>query len=151
MKLMIIAVGSLSTPGMQTLHDEYANRLQHYASLNVIELKEGKGSDAQVLQQEARLIEQQLPDNATVVVLSIEGKPFSSTDLSAMIDQHQTYQSTPLVFLIGGSLGLQDSLKAKGTNISLSNMTFPHQLARVLLLEQLYRSFKILKNEVYHK
>lgn len=151
MKIILITVGSLSTPGLQTLSDEYVSRLQHYASLKVIEVKEGKGTDAQILQQEADFILQQLPDSAKIVILSIEGKPLSSIELSQMIDHHQTYQSTPLVFIIGGSLGLAETIKAKGVNLSLSTMTFPHQLARVMLLEQLYRAFKILKNEVYHK
>lgn len=151
MKVLLLAVGSLSTPGMQPLCKEYMNRLTHYANVSLMEVKEGKGSDAQVLQQEAEAILPHVPDNAVVVVLSIEGTPLTSTDLSAMIDHHQTYQSSPLVFIIGGSVGLHESIKAKGKNISLSKMTFPHQLARVMLLEQLYRSFKILKNEVYHK
>jgi 23S rRNA (pseudouridine1915-N3)-methyltransferase len=151
MKISILAVGSLTTPGMKILSEDYVSRLQHYTSITVHEIKEGKGSDNQILTQEAEQIQRFLPDNSRVMVLSIEGTLISSEGLATMIDDHQTYDSSPLVFIIGGSIGLHSSIKSLGKNISMSLMTFPHQLARVFLLEQLYRAFKIINNEVYHK
>jgi len=151
MKISILAVGSLTTPGMKILSEDYVSRLQHYTSITVHEIKEGKGSDNQILTQEAEQIQRFLPDSAKVIVLSIEGTLISSENLATMIDDHKTYNASPLVFIIGGSVGLQTTIKSLGKNISMSRMTFPHQLARVLLLEQLYRAFKIINNEVYHK
>jgi 23S rRNA (pseudouridine1915-N3)-methyltransferase len=151
MKISILAVGSLTTPGMKILSEDYVNRLQHYTSITVHEIKEGKGSDNQILTQEAEQIQRFLPDNSKVMVLSIEGTLISSEGLATMIDDHKNYDASPLVFIIGGSVGLHSTIKSLGKNISMSLMTFPHQLARVLLLEQLYRAFKIINNEVYHK
>jgi 23S rRNA (pseudouridine1915-N3)-methyltransferase len=151
MKIIILAVGSLTTPGMKTLSDDYLNRLQHYTSIMIHEIKEGKGNDDQRLTQEAEQIQRFLPATAKVVVLSLEGIMVSSEGLATMIDEHKTYDSSAIVFIIGGSIGLHSTIKSLGKNISMSLMTFPHQLARVLLLEQLYRAFKIINNEVYHK
>ena len=151
MKITILAVGSLTTPGMKILSEDYFHRLQHYTSIAVHEIKEGKGSEEQVLNQEAEQIQRFLPENAKVIVLSIEGTLISSEGLATMIDDHKTYDASPLVIIIGGSLGLHSTIKSLGKNISMSMMTFPHQLARVLLLEQLYRAFKIINNETYHK
>jgi 23S rRNA (pseudouridine1915-N3)-methyltransferase len=151
MKVTILAVGSLTTPGMKILSDDYLGRIQHYSTVTVQEIKEGKGNEEQVLTQEAEQIKRWIPNNAKVIVLSIEGTLLSSEGLSSIIEDHKTYDSSPLVFIIGGSTGLDSSIKSLGKNISMSKMTFPHQLARVVLLEQLYRAFKILNNEVYHK
>jgi len=151
MKIIILTVGSLTTPGMEILSEDYLSRLQHYTSITLHEIKEGKGTDDQVLSQEAEQIQRFVPDHAKVIVLSIEGTLISSEGLATMMDDHKTYESSPLVFIIGGSVGLHSSIKSLGKNLSMSRMTFPHQLARVLLLEQLYRAFKIINNEVYHK
>jgi 23S rRNA (pseudouridine1915-N3)-methyltransferase len=151
MKIIILTVGSLTTPGMKVLSEDYLSRLQHYTTTAVHEIKEGKGTDEQILTQEAEQIQRFLPDNAKVIVLSLEATLISSEGLATMIDTHKTYDSSPLVFIIGGSVGLHSSIKSLGKNLSMSRMTFPHQLARVLLLEQLYRAFKIINNEVYHK
>ena len=151
MKIIILTVGSLTTPGMKILSEDYLSRLQHYSSITLHEIKEGKGTDEQILTQEAEQIQRFIPDNAKLMVLSLEGTLISSEGLAQMIDTHKTYDSSPLVFIIGGSVGLHSSIKSLGKNLSMSRMTFPHQLARVLLLEQLYRAFKIINNEVYHK
>lgn len=151
MKIILLAVGSMTTPGMKILSEDYLSRLQHYTSITVHELKEGKGTDEQILTQEAEQIQRFIPDHAKVMVLTLEGSLISSEGLVKMVDTHKTYDSSPLVFVIGGSIGLHSTIKSLGKNLSMSLMTFPHQLARVLLLEQLYRAFKIINNEVYHK
>lgn len=151
MKLRLIVVGQLTTPGLKTLCEEFEQRLQHYTSLDIVEVKEAKGTVEETLATEALAIQPLIPNAAKVYVLAVEGSMMSSPQLATMIDDHQTYGSTPLVFIIGGSDGLADSIKQLGKLLSVSTMTFPHQLMRVLLLEQLYRAFKIIRNEVYHK
>ena len=151
MKLRLIVVGQLTTPGIDVLVEEFRQRLVHYTSLDIIEVKEAKGAIDDVLAAEAAAIQKHIPSGATIYVLAVEGSMMSSPQLATLIDQHQTYSSTPLVFIIGGSDGLAHSIKQQGTLVSISAMTFPHQLMRVILLEQLYRAFKINSNEVYHK
>jgi 23S rRNA (pseudouridine1915-N3)-methyltransferase len=151
MKLRLIAVGSLKTPGIQTLCDDFANRLQHYTALEIIEVKEAKGSVDEILAAEATMIERHIPASAVVMVLAVEGTMMTSVQLAEMIASYQTYGSGTLVFIIGGSDGLAHSIKQRGQLMSVSLMTFPHQLMRGMLLEQLYRAFKILRHEVYHK
>jgi 23S rRNA (pseudouridine1915-N3)-methyltransferase len=151
MKLRLIVVGQMTTPGIKVLAQDYEQRLQHYTSLDIIEVKEAKGILEEVLAAEAKAIEKHIPASAIVYVLAVEGSMVSSLELASLIEGHQTYASTPLVFIIGGSDGLAASIKQRGKLLSVSTMTFPHQLMRVLLLEQLYRAFKILRHEVYHK
>jgi Uncharacterized conserved protein len=151
MRILLIVVGQLTTPGLRTLSDDFEQRLKHYTSLTIIEVKEAKGSVDEVLNAEASLIQKHIPDAANVYVLALEGSPLSSLQFATMVEAQQTYGSTPLVFIIGGSDGLADSIKQQGKLLRVSTMTFPHQLMRVLFLEQLYRAFKIIRNEVYHK
>lgn len=151
MKLRLIVVGRLTTPGMKVLSDEFEQRLLHYTALEIVEIKEAKGSMEDVLAAESLAIKKHIPSGANVYILAVEGIMVSSIQLAHIIDEHQTYGSTPLIFVIGGSDGLADSIKQEGTLLSVSAMTFPHQLMRVLMLEQLYRAFKILRNEAYHK
>lgn len=151
MKLKLIVVGQLTTPGMNVLCDDFVQRLQHYTSLEIVEVKEAKGKIEEILVAEAAAIQKQIPTAAKVYVLAIEGSVVSSAQLATIIEEHQTYGSAPLVFIIGGSDGLAESIKQQGKLLSVSTMTFPHQLMRVMLLEQLYRAFKIIRNEVYHK
>jgi 23S rRNA (pseudouridine1915-N3)-methyltransferase len=150
MNILILAVGSLSIPGLQALSKEYEQRLTHYTTLDIKVIKEAKGSPSDILTKEASAIRALIPPKARVVVLALEGTPMDSAAFAAWMDQHQTYHPHPLVFIIGGSTGLAPSFKQE-TMLQLSTMTFPHQLARVLLLEQLYRGFKILNHETYHK
>jgi 23S rRNA (pseudouridine1915-N3)-methyltransferase len=151
MKLRLIVVGQLTTPGLQVLCDDFEQRLKHYTSLEIVEVKEAKGSIEDVLATEAIAIQKHIPEATKVYVLAVEGSTMSSLQLASMMEEHQTYGSTPLVFIIGGSDGLAATIKQQGKLLSVSTLTFPHQLMRVLLLEQLYRAFKIIRNEVYHK
>lgn len=151
MKLRLIVVGQLTTPGTSILCDDYEQRLQHYTSLDIVEVKAAKGNIEDILVAEAVAIQAKIPEAAKVYVLAVEGSMVSSPQLATIIEEHQTYGATPLVFIIGGSDGLAESIKQRGKLLSVSTMTFPHQLMRVILLEQLYRAFKIIHNEVYHK
>jgi 23S rRNA (pseudouridine1915-N3)-methyltransferase len=126
--------------------DDYRSRLTHYVDLDIIEVKESKTDDPI---EEAVSIQKVLDPRGKTIALTLEGKSYTSEAFANLINDHQTYQSEPLQFLIGGSNGLAEELKINP--MSFSSFTFPHQLMRVIFLEQLYRAFKIIKNEPYHK
>ena len=157
----IICVGKLKEKFYQEAAAEYVKRLGGYCKLNVVELPEQKlsknpslGEIQAALEKEGDAIRGKIPPNSSVIALAIEGKLCSSEELSEMIADWSLRNSASrhLVFVIGGSYGLHPSVKA-GTwaALSMSPMTFPHHLARVMLLEQLYRAFKIQEGSDYHK
>lgn len=146
MKVRLICVGSMTSSSMKGMLDDYRSRLTHYVDLDIIEVKESKTDDPT---EEAVSIQKVLDPRGKTIALTLEGKSYSSEAFANMIKDHQTYQSEPLQFLIGGSNGLAEELKTNP--MSFSTFTFPHQLMRVIFLEQLYRAFKIIKNEPYHK
>jgi 23S rRNA (pseudouridine1915-N3)-methyltransferase len=146
MKIRIICVGTLSSRPMKELVNDYYSRLRHYTDIDIIEVAESASDN---IEEEALKIKEVMVHPAKTIALAIEGKPYSSSQFAQWIDDHQTYESMPLQFIIGGSNGLASSLKTN--TLSFSAMTLPHQLMRVFLLEQLYRSYKILRNEPYHK
>lgn len=146
MKIRIICVGKVSHPAIKALAKDYETRLSHYVDVEIIEVAESASDD---ISEEAKNISHVLIQPARTVALASEGKSFTSESFSQWIEQHQTYESIPIQFIIGGSNGLDASLKQN--MISFSSMTFPHQLIRVFLLEQLYRSYKIIRHEPYHK
>ena len=155
----VICVGKLKEKFYQEAAAEYVKRLSAYCKLNVVELAEQKlpgnpspGEIQAALEKEGDAIRGKIPPNSSVVVLAIEGKPRSSEELARMISDWAHSASKHLVFVIGGSFGLHPSVKAKAwVTLSMSPMTFPHHLARVMLLEQLYRAFKIQEGSDYHK
>lgn len=146
MKIRLLCVGSISSTPLKQLVEEYASRLQHYVELDIVETKESKTDDPQ---EEARLIQKVMDPRGKTIALTLEGKSYSSKSFASLINDHFTYHAQPLQFIIGGSNGLADELKVNA--MSFSAFTFPHQLMRVIFLEQLYRAFKIIKNEPYHK
>lgn len=138
MKLRLIAVGKLKDPGLRALCDDYQRRLRRYATLTETEVKDDSG------------VLKQLKSDSFVVALEVEGRALSSTQFAQRLDAFLTLQKRELVFLIGGAEGLSSALKQRTDfALSLSNMTLPHRLARLILCEQLYRAFSILKNEPY--
>lgn len=156
--LQILAVGRLGEPWMNQACQEYLKRIGGYSKAAVTELPEARlpsqPSPAQVQQalgEEAERFQKKIPSRAFRVALCIEGKQMSSPQLAKTLEQ--TAQEHPeAVFLIGSSHGLDDSLKKEAhLCLSFSEMTFPHQLARVILLEQLYRAASILHGGKYHK
>ena len=157
--VMIICVGKLKEKFYQEAAAEYVKRLGGYCKLNIVELPEQKlpknpslGEIQSAREREGDAIRGKIPPNSSVVVLAIEGKPRSSEELAEMISAWANSASKHLVFVIGGSYGLHPSVKAEAqVQLSMSPMTFPHHLARVMLLEQLYRAFKIQEGSDYHK
>ena len=155
----ILCVGTLSEKFYMEAAAEYEKRLGGYCRLTVTELPEERlpanPSRAQIdaaLEKEAQAIRARLPAASSLVALCVEGKLRSSEALSALLGGWAQNSARHLVFLIGGSYGLHPSLKDQAwVKLSMSPMTFPHHLARVMLLEQLYRGFKILEGSSYHK
>lgn len=159
MSLTILAVGKLKESFYLEAVEEYEKRLKGYCKLNIIQLKEEGLSQNpspseinQALEKEAVRIAEKIPPRATVVALCVEGTLLSSPQLADLLTHCKSNGSGAMVCLIGGSYGLADSLKQKAQHkLSMSKMTFPHHLARVMLLEQLYRGFKIEEGSSYHK
>lgn len=159
MKIKIISVGKLKEKYLTMGINEYLKRLRTYVNIDVIEIPDEKApenlSENQIIHIkniEGNKILNKINDTDFVVALAIEGKHLSSEDLSDFINQHMTYDGRDIIFIIGGSNGLGDIiLKRANLLLSFSKMTFPHQLMRLILLEQIYRAYKIIKNEPYHK
>lgn len=155
----IICVGKLKEPFYIQAVAEYAKRLSPYCRLTIVELPEEKlpqePSQAQIdaaLRKEAAAIRQKLPPRARVVALCVEGQLLSSPELAKRLRVWEIGPTNQLCFLIGGSYGLDEALKQEAqVRLSMSPMTFPHHLFRVMLLEQLYRGFKINEGSSYHK
>jgi 23S rRNA (pseudouridine1915-N3)-methyltransferase len=138
---------------------EYSKRLKRHCALEIIELPESRLPDdpspaeiRQALAAEAALIEGKLPKGGAVIAMCIEGKELSSPALAEKMEQFALSGASQLTFLIGGSVGLDAALKQKADlRLSMSPMTFPHHLARIMLLEQIYRAYQILSGSKYHK
>ena len=141
--MTIIAVGKMTTKGLSEAVNHYKKQLR---DLDVIEIKESSMKD------EAEKIIKLIKPNDVVITLEIEGESFSSERLSEFLNEKKLYGQGRIIFVIGGSEGLDESIKRLShLKISLSKMTFPHQLARVMLVEQIYRAQKILEKHPYHK
>ena len=150
--IKLITVGSIKEKYLKDAIDEYRKRLSKYTNLEIIEIKdEGLVEEEKAKKLEAEKIEKYLNNKEYIISLEIEGKELTSPELAEKIRTIQIENSN-ITFIIGGSYGLAESIKEKANfHLSFSKLTFPHQLFRVLLLEQIYRSFKIMNNENYHK
>ena len=159
MNISIITVGKLKEKYLKLGIDEYTKRLSSYSKIEIIEVPDEKApeilSDAEMLQvkkKEGERILAKVPTDAHVIALAIEGKQKSSEELADTIDKLGTYGKSKVTFIIGGSLGLSDEvLNRANDKLSFSKMTFPHQLMRLILVEQVYRAFRIMRGEPYHK
>ena len=159
MKIKIICVGKLKEKYWTAAVDEYLKRLSRYCKIELVEVKDEpipeKLSDAekeQVLFAEGEKILKQIPKNSVVCTLEIKGKLLTSEELANKIAAYGLQGKDQITFIIGGSLGLAASVrKISDWALSFSPMTFPHQLFRIMLLEQIYRGFKINHHEAYHK
>ncbi len=152
----IICVGKLKEKFFIAACEEYKKRLGAYCKLNIIELAETPASgDAEIrraLAAEAERINVKIPKDAYLICMCIEGRMFSSEALYEKISSLKCSGKSKLCFIIGGSNGIDESIKARAElRLSMSPMTFPHHLARVMLLEQIYRAFKIEEGSGYHK
>ena len=150
--IKIICVGKIKESFFREAIQEYQKRLSKYTKLEIIELPDYTNGNAQEnKKKEALLIQKQIGPKDYVITLEIEGRTFSSEQIAEKIDDLFQNYST-ITFVIGGSYGLDASIKEKSDlSLSFSKMTFPHQLFRILLLEQIYRSYKIIHHESYHK
>lgn len=150
--IKIITVGSIKEKYLKEAIDEYKKRLNKYTNIEIIEVKdEGLVEENKSKKLEAEKIEKHLNDKDYIITLEIEGKEFTSEEFAEKIRTIQIENSN-IIFIIGGSYGLDNTIKEKANcHLSFSKMTFPHQLFRVILLEQIYRAYKINNNEKYHK
>lgn len=159
MNIEIICVGSLKEKFWKAAAGEYLTRLSGYSKLQITEVKEsplpanaGPGDEKKVIEAEGAAILKKIRDRSYVIALDVRGRPFSSEDFAKKIYSLGLSGKSHITFIIGGSLGLSEEVLGKADlKISFSEMTFPHQMMRVILLEQIYRAFKINRNETYHK
>ena len=156
MKFTIVAVGKLKERFWAAACAEYLKRLQPYAKTSVVEIADidpaRAGGELAAVKREGEAVLKALPDRAHVVVLAIDGTQRSSDDLSARIDELGISGASEIAFVIGGSCGVSDEVRARADELlSFGPITLPHNLARVVLLEQLYRACKISRGEPYHK
>lgn len=159
MKITLITVGKIKEKYWNMAIDEYSKRLSRYCKLNIIEVQDEKTieepSDAQanmIKDKEGERILSSIPEGAYVIALAIEGKMLDSVELSNKIEDILVKGNSNIVLIIGGSLGLSNAVMNRADyKLSFSKMTFPHQMMRVILLEQVYRAFRISNGEPYHK
>ena len=149
--IKIITVGKIKEKYFKDAIDEYLKRLSKYTKIDLIEVPDEDYDIKKTLLKEKDSITKHISDKHYIITLEIEGKELNSVELSNKINDTMINNSD-ITFIIGGSYGLHEDIK-KISNyaLSFSKMTFPHQLFRIMLLEQIYRSFKILNNETYHK
>lgn len=159
MKITIITVGKLKEKYLKEAVSEYSKRLGKYCRLDIIEVADEKISEGMsgaeeelVLSKEGERILKYIRDDAYVITLEIGGNELSSEELADKINELGISGKSHIIFVIGGSIGIGDNVRAKSDYpLSFSRLTFPHQLMRVILLEQIYRSYRIISNEPYHK
>ena len=159
MRVTVISIGKVREKYIKLGVDEFSKRLSRYCNLEFIEVNDEKigpnptEREAEIVRKkEADLVLSKIKDSMYVVAMDLDGKMMNSEDLAKRVKYIATYQKSHIAFVIGGSLGLSNLVKARADlKLSFSKMTFPHQLFKLLLLEQIYRAFKINNNEVYHK
>lgn len=161
LNIKILCVGKLKEKYLTDAQAEYLKRLSKYCKLEVIEIEDEKFSANIMSDTEIEKVKNtectKIIDKinkcgkCSVICLDLTGKQYDSVEFAEKINEISIYESSTLIFVIGGSLGLtNEMLKLSNTNISFSKLTFPHQLIRIFLLEQIFRAFKILNNETYH-
>ena len=151
MKLRVLWVGKSRDPWVKELVGDYAGRIRRYAPLELSEVRDEKGAEAEEMRRrECERIENMIPPGAMLVLLDERGEQMDSPGLAAYIGKHRDSGTGELVFAIGGAYGFSEEFRSRGRLLALSKMTFTHQMVRVFLLEQIYRAFTILNNEPYH-
>lgn len=159
MKITIVCVGKIKEVYFSDAIKEYTKRLSRYTKLEILEVADEKTPDGaspalkkQIREKEGERIAKCIKENSYVVALAIKGKKLTSEKLADFMEKRMAFGDSHLTFVIGGSLGLDERILEKADFLlSFSDMTFPHQLMRVILLEQIYRSFRIINHEPYHK
>lgn len=150
--IKILCVGKIKENFFKDAISEYSKRLSKYTNLQIIEVDDINSDNINtILDKEKDLIIKHISSKDYVITLEIEGKQLNSLEFSKKIEELQIYNSS-IVFIIGGSYGLHQQIKDRADyKLSFSKLTFPHQLFRIILLEQIYRAYKIINNESYHK
>ena len=155
--IKIICVGKLKEKPIISLVEDYLKRISPYTKINVDELKDYPNFDDDArnrlsIQKESQSILERITMDDFVILLDLRGKYYTSIEVSQLIDQANTYGAKNSVFVIGGSMGVDETILKRANSVwKLSNNTFPHGLVRVLVLEQIYRSYRILNHQAYHK
>lgn len=159
MKITVLCVGKVKEKFYRDAIDEFSKRLSRYCKLEIVEVSDEK-TEEQASETEIRMVKEKegerllknIKDDAYVITLCIDGKQLDSEELSEKIEKLGIQGTSHIYFVIGGSLGLADAvIKRADYKLSFSKMTFPHQLMRVILLEQIYRGYRIMNHEPYHK
>jgi 23S rRNA (pseudouridine1915-N3)-methyltransferase len=159
MKITVLCVGKIKETFYRATLAEYEKRLGRYCKLEILEVPDektpdraGEALEEQIRAKEARRLLPKIREDALVCALEITGERYSSEGFAALIEQAQTGGTGQVIFIIGGSLGLHPSVRERsGRTVSFSDLTFPHQLMRVILCEQLYRAYRMIHGEPYHK
>lgn len=157
--IKIIAIGKLKEKHLKSLCDEYTKRIQPYHKLEVIEVQDemikanaSQKEEQAILEKEGKEVLKRIKEQDYVMLLDLHGEMLRSEQLANKIDTILTYHTSNITFVIGGSLGVSKELvKRSDFRLKLSDLTFLHQMTRYIILEQIYRSFKINNNETYHK
>ncbi|MCR5102607.1 MAG: 23S rRNA (pseudouridine(1915)-N(3))-methyltransferase RlmH [Butyrivibrio sp.] len=158
-EINVVCVGRIKEKYWNDAISEYSKRLSRYCKLNIIEVSDEKTPDnapeaieLQIKDKEGERILKKISDNAYVIALAIDGKKYTSTALSNHVKELEVRGKSNITFVIGGSLGLSSKVFERSSEkLSFSDMTYPHQMMRVILLEQIYRCYKISNGEPYHK
>ena len=159
MRITILCVGKIKEKFYRDAIAEYEKRLSRYCKFEIIEVADEKTPDhasdteeTMIKNKEADRMEKYLKDSSYIIALAIDGKQLDSVQLSGKLESLGTSGTSHIIFVIGGSLGLSDRILNRADyKLSFSKMTFPHQLMRVILSEQIYRSYRIMNHEPYHK
>ncbi len=159
MKITIAAVGKIKEKYLKDGIDEYTKRLSRFCDLEIIEVQDEQAPDnlseageKQIMKKEAEKLLKRIKEGSLLVVMDVKGEKLDSEGFAAKLKSFFVSGSSHITFIIGGSLGVDEELiKRASLRLSMSSMTFPHQLARLILLEQIYRCFKINSGETYHK
>lgn len=151
MNISLICTGKTTEPYVQGGMGLYLERLKHYCKFALVEIEAGKGDADQIRKRETESIFKKVGEKDFLILLDEKGKEVTSAGFSEILKHHQNISTKNLIFVIGGAYGFSEEVYVRANfKIALSKMTFPHQLVRVIFLEQLYRGFTILKGEKYH-
>lgn len=153
-KIRLVMVGTLKEKFLKDAINEYLKRLSRFAKVEIVELEESKiqsKSEEQIKKEEGERILKRIKESDYLILLDLKGEMLSSEEFSTKLKNLIDKGVSPLIFVIGGTLGLSEEVRKRANlSISISRMTFTHQMCRVILLEQIYRAFKIINNEEYH-
>lgn len=151
MRLKVLWVGKNREEWVRESVADYSGRIRRYIPFEIIEVREEKGAEAEEMRRrECERLERQIPAGATLVLLDERGRQMDSPGLARFVEKERDTGTGNLIFVIGGAYGFSEEFRRRGSLLSLSKMTFTHQMVRVFLLEQLYRAFTIMNNEPYH-